>query len=112
MDFTLSEEQEAAAALADQIFQASTTVERVKAAEASESGIDRALWGDLAASNLLGLVLPADVGGSGLGLVELCLVLEQQGRVVAPVPLLATVATAMAIAEFGTPEQRKAWLPD
>jgi alkylation response protein AidB-like acyl-CoA dehydrogenase len=111
MDFTFSEEQEAAAAIAGQIFQARGTVERVKALEASPERFDRELWGELASANLLGLSLPEDVGGSGFGLVELCLVLEQQGRVVTPVPLLATLTTAMAVAEFGTAEQRKAWLP-
>ena len=111
MDFTFSEEQETAGALAEQIFQARGTVERVKALEASPERFDRELWGELASANLLGLSLPDDVGGSGLGVVELCLVLEQQGRVVMPVPLLATVTTAMAVAEFGTAEQRKAWLP-
>lgn len=111
MDFTFSEEQEAAGALAEQIFQARGTVERVKALEASPERFDRDLWGELASANLLGLSLPDDVGGSGFGVVELCLVLEQQGRVVMPVPLLATVTTAMAVAEFGTAEQRKAWLP-
>jgi len=111
MDFTFSEEQEAAGALAEQIFQARGTVERVKALEASPERFDRDLWGELASANLLGLSLPDDVGGSGFGAVELCLVLEQQGRVVMPVPLLATVTTAMAVAEFGTAEQRKAWLP-
>jgi alkylation response protein AidB-like acyl-CoA dehydrogenase len=111
MDFTFSEEQEAAGALAEQIFQARGTVGRVKTLEASPERFDRDLWGELASANLLGLSLPDDVGGSGFGVVELCLVLEQQGRVVMPVPLLATVTTAMAVAEFGTAEQRKAWLP-
>ena len=111
MDFTFTEEQQAAESLAEQIFQARGTVERVKAVEASDERVDRDLWADLATSNLLGLVLPEDVGGSGFGLTELALILEQQGRVVAPVPLLATVGSAMAIAEFGTAEQRKTWLP-
>jgi acyl-CoA dehydrogenase len=45
-------------------------------------------------------------------MVELALLLEQQGRRVAPVPLWSTVALgALAIAEFGTPEQCAAWLP-
>ena len=66
----------------------------------------------LADANLLGLCLPEDVGGSGLGMSELCLMLEQQGRVVAPVPLWATVVLgALAVAELGTPEQRPGLAP-
>ena len=110
MDFTLTEDQLAVQGLAEQILQGRATVERVKAVEAGEDRFDRELWADLAKSELIGLCLPEEDGGSGLGLVELCLILEQQGRVVAPVPLLATVTAAMAIAEFGTDEQRAAWL--
>ena len=112
MDFLLSDEQVAVRDLAEQIFQGSVSPDRVKTVEATEDRVDRDLWQTLADANLLGLCLPEDVGGSGLGVLELCLILEQQGRVVAPVPLWATVALgALAIAEWGTPEQRQAWLP-
>ncbi|HWW45861.1 MAG TPA: acyl-CoA dehydrogenase family protein, partial [Acidimicrobiia bacterium] len=112
MDFTLSEEQQAARELAEQIFQGSVTVERVKAVEATDERFDRDLWAELADANLLGLCLPDEVGGSGLGVLELCLMLEQQGRVVAPVPLWATIACgALPIAEWGSAAQRDAWLP-
>jgi acyl-CoA dehydrogenase len=112
VDFTLSEEQQAARELAEQIFQGSVTVERVKAVEASDERFDRDLWAELADANLLGLCLPDEVGGSGLGVLELCLMLEQQGRVVAPVPLWATIACgALPIAEWGSAAQRDAWLP-
>lgn len=112
MDFGLSEEQEAVRDLAEQIFQGSVTVERVKAIEASDDRVDRDLWRALADANLLGISLPEDVGGSGLGFTEMCLVLEQQGRVVAPVPYWATiVSAALPIAAHGTPAQRERWLP-
>ncbi len=112
MDFTLSEEQQAIADLAARIFEDQATPERVKEVEGGTDRIDRALWAKLANANLLGIALPEDVGGSGYGIVELCLVLEQQGRRVAPVPLLPTlVMGALAIAELGTPEQRARWLP-
>jgi 3-oxocholest-4-en-26-oyl-CoA dehydrogenase beta subunit len=71
---------------------------------------DRA-WAELASANLLGLCLPEDVGGSGYGFVEACVLLHELGRTTSPVPLLPTLLTAMAIAEFGTQEQRKRWLP-
>jgi acyl-CoA dehydrogenase len=112
VNFDLSEEQEAVRDLAAQIFSGSVTVERVKEVEASEDRVDRALWGELAAANLLGIALPEEHGGSGLGVTEACLVLQQQGRVVAPVPYWATVVCgALPIAAFGTPEQQAAWLP-
>jgi alkylation response protein AidB-like acyl-CoA dehydrogenase len=111
MDFSFTEEQQAVRDLAAQIFTGQARAERVKAVEASDERFDRDLWAQLARANLLGIALPEDVGGSGLGLVELCLVLEQQGRRVAPVPLWPTATSALALAEFGTPEQRERWLP-
>jgi 3-oxocholest-4-en-26-oyl-CoA dehydrogenase beta subunit len=112
MDFSLSEEQVAGRDLAEQIFQHAATVERVKAVEASADRMDRELWRSLADAQLLGLCLPEDVGGSGLGTIELCLLLEQQGRVVAPVPLWPTLSLgALPIARWGSATQREAWLP-
>lgn len=112
MNFDLSDEQSVVRDLARQIFEGHASVERVKDIERNHDGHDVALWSELAKANLLGLCLPEDVGGSGFGLVELCLLLEQQGRRVAPVPVLATVVLgALPIAEFGTAEQRSAWLP-
>ncbi len=112
MNFDLSDEQQVVNDLAKQIFEGHASVDQVKHVERNGDGFDRALWAELAKANLLGLCLPEDVGGSGYGLVELCLVLEQQGRRVAPVPFHATVAmAALAIAEFGTAEQRHGLLP-
>ena len=112
MDFSFSEEQEAIGGLAKQILEAEVTPERLKEVGAGTERFDRRTWGELAKANLLGLSLPEDDGGSGLGLLETCLVLEQVGRTVAFVPVLPTVVMAgLPIAEFGTAEQRRAWLP-
>jgi acyl-CoA dehydrogenase len=112
MDFAFTEQQEAVRDLAAQIFEGLATTERIRAEEATDDRIDRQLWQELARANLLGLALPEEVGGSGLGILELCVLLEQQGRRVAPVPMLATlVMGALPIAEFGTAAQRSAWLP-
>jgi len=112
MDFTFTEEQEAVAEAAAGVFGGRATVEHVAEAEAGPDRFDEVLWGELARANLLGLAIPEADGGSGLGLTELCLVLEQQGRRVAPVPLWATVVLgALPVAEFGSAEQRRTWLP-
>ena len=112
MDFTLTDEQIAVRDLADQIFDGMVSVERIKQVEKTDDRIDRDLWAALAKANLLGLCLPEEHGGSGLGMVELCLLLEAQGRRLAPVPLLATIALgALPLARFGSAEQQGAWLP-
>lgn len=111
MEFNLSETQEAVRGLAAQIFEGQATVERVREVERSDERIDERLWSELAKADLLGLVLPEADGGGGYGMVELCLVLQQQGRRVAPVPLLPTMLAALAVAEHGSDEQRAQWLP-
>jgi 3-oxocholest-4-en-26-oyl-CoA dehydrogenase beta subunit len=111
VDFAFSEEQEAVRDLARQICD-QVTQERLKEVEAGPDRFDRALWTDLADANLLGIGLPQDVGGSGFGIVEVCLLLEQLGRVTARVPATATLAmSAPAVAAFGSPALRDALLP-
>jgi acyl-CoA dehydrogenase len=78
MNFDLSEEQQAVQEAARAVF---------------EGGGG---WSDLANANLLGIALPETVGGSGLGLVELALLLVEQGRVVAPLPVWPTLVAALA----------------
>lgn len=112
MDFSFTEEQDAVRDLAAQIFEKAATTERVKAVEATDERVDRDLWKALADAGLLGIALPADHGGAGLGLTEVCLFLEQQGRVVAPVPLWPTLVAAAAVADHGTAGQRERLLPD
>jgi acyl-CoA dehydrogenase len=112
MDFTYNDEQKAVAEAADAIFSGLVTPDRVKATEATEDRVDRELWAALAQADLVGLSLPEAYGGGGYGLVELAILLESQGRVVAPVPLWATVALgALPIAEFGSEALKAEVLP-
>ncbi len=80
--------------------------------EESDDRFDRELWTDLAAADLLAIGVPSESGGGGYGMVEAALVLEAQGRTVAPVPLWATVVLgAMPVGEFGTDALRTTLLP-
>ena len=87
MDFSFSEEHEAVQALARQIFGENVSHERLLELEKSGDWFDAKLWKQLADANLTSICVPEAQGGGGMGLVELCLVLEEQGRRVAPVPL-------------------------
>src|SRR2546429_8175900 len=112
MDFSLSEEQEATRDLARQILSARETHEHLKEIEAGGEGFDRDTWAELAKAGLLGIALPEDAGGSGLGFVALCRLFEEVGRTVAPVPVLPTVVLgALPIAQFGTDAQKEQYLP-
>lgn len=111
MDFALSEEQEAIVGLARQILTDRCTQERLREVESGSEWFDRDLWGELAKADLLGIALPEPVGGGGYGFLEACLLLAEVGRAVAPVPLLATSVSALAVAEHGTDVQRQHLLP-
>ncbi len=112
MNFAYSDDQKALSELARKILADKATHERIGAIERSESGNDAELWGELAKANLLGACLPEEFGGSGLGMIELCLLLEEIGRSVAPVPYWATLALgALPIAVFGSAQQKAAFLP-
>ncbi|MSO38028.1 MAG: acyl-CoA dehydrogenase [Acidimicrobiia bacterium] len=107
MDFTLTEDQTALRDLARQILTDRTTPTLLREADESVEWFDRDTWKALADANLLGVALPEDLGGLGFGFLELCLILEEQGRTLAPLPLLHTlVSCALPVAMFGNAEQR------
>jgi len=111
MDFAFTPEQEALRDLARSICQDHATHERLKAVERDADWFDRELWAALAKAHLLGVALPESSGGSGLGMTELCLLLEQVGAAVAPVPAWPTlVLGALPVAAFGSDAQRECWL--
>ncbi len=112
MDFAFTEEQQAIVEAATGLLSGLVTPDRVMAVELTADAVDRELWRSLAEADLLGLAVPQAHGGGGYGLMELCLLLEAQGNVVAPVPLWATlVLGALPIARFGSSTQQARWLP-
>lgn len=111
MDFNFSEEQDAIRSLADEVFTSKATIERTKEIELSVERVDRELWRELATTGLLGIALPEEFGGGGLGLSELYTLLEEQGRHVAAVPIWETTLAALAINEFGSDSLRAELLP-
>ena len=112
MDFTFSDEQIMVRDLARGILAKEVTPERLKKSEASAEWFDPALSATFAGAGLLGLAVPADLGGMGFGFEELCTLLHEVGRAVAPVPVLPSLVLAgLAITAFGTGAQKKEWLP-
>ncbi|GAB2865646.1 acyl-CoA dehydrogenase family protein [Streptomyces deserti] len=113
MDFTFTEEQQAAAEAARGVFagvvpDAVPSPTLVTGAVADE--FDRALWARLAEADLLSLLLDARYGGAGLDAIALCLVLRESAKVLARVPLLESSAAAAAVQAYGSEELRSALL--
>jgi 3-oxochol-4-en-24-oyl-CoA dehydrogenase len=69
------------------------------------------LWGGLSDLGWLGLHLPEEHGGSGFGLPELVVVVEEMGRAVAPGPFVPTVTASAVIAAVASTETQARLLP-
>ena len=111
MDFHLSEELTDVADLARTLFTDLSTTERVRQVEEGDVRHDDDLWAALGKAGLLGLAAPEEHGGAGLGLAAACVVLEEQGRHVAPVAVWPHVVACLAIADSGPTDLRSDLLP-
>ncbi|MDI2130397.1 acyl-CoA dehydrogenase family protein [Yinghuangia seranimata] len=112
MDFNLTEDQQALAGLAGEIFEARSTHDRMKQLKAAGQEFDADLWRDVVAAGLMGAVIDEKHDGGGLGTVGLALLLEQQGRFTAQVPLLDTlVYGVLPLLEFAPEPVVEAQLP-
>ena len=112
MDIGFSEEQELLRETARKFLDAECDSRFVRARMAEPAAVTDEFWQKLAEQGWLGIVYPGSGGGSGLGLVDLVVLMEEMGRRVMPGPFLSTVLLGgAAIAEAGTPAQRREWLP-
>jgi alkylation response protein AidB-like acyl-CoA dehydrogenase len=68
-------------------------------------------WQDMVELGWLGLHIDEEYGGSGYGLPELVVVIDELGRAVAPGPFVPTVIASAAIAKDGTADQKSRLLP-
>ena len=85
-----------------QFFKNHCPIDTVRAAEAS--GFDKGLWERLCAMGATTMALPESVGGDGATLVDLTLVAEEIGRVLAPVPWIDHVCAARLLSRLGAVE--------
>ena len=113
MEFGFSEEQKDVQQLARQILSEQVTAEGLAAYdEYATERFDRSLWQQLGEAGLLGVAVSEAHGGMGFGFTELALFVEEVGRTIAPVPLIAhAVSAALPIQRFGNDAQREAILP-
>ncbi|MDX6363026.1 MAG: 3-oxocholest-4-en-26-oyl-CoA dehydrogenase beta subunit, partial [Streptomyces sp.] len=107
MDFTFTEEQQAAAEAAKAVF-AGVAPDGVPSPALTPGAVaedfDRGLWAKLAGADLLSLLLDEEYGGAGLDAIALCLVLRESAKVLARVPLLESTAAGVTVQAYGGPE--------
>jgi pimeloyl-CoA dehydrogenase small subunit len=112
MDFDLSEEQRLLRGSVERLLADHYTFDKRRAHLAEPDGWSRAMWSQFAELGLLGLPFPEEHGGFGGGAIDVMLVMEAFGRVLALEPYLATVVlggTALRLA--GSEAQKSAILP-
>ena len=108
MDIGFTEEQELLRDTARKFLDSQCTTKFVREMMATEAAVTAEFWRQLAENGWLGITYPEDDGGSGLGLIDLVVLMEEIGRAVMPGPYPATVLLGgAAIAEAGSPAQRR-----
>lgn len=111
MDFGFTAEQEQLREQVRRWLERELPLDRVLAWSADPRPLDRAVWKAAAALGWAGITVPEAHGGLGLGCVDAIVVLEEMGKRVCPLPLLATDAAAALIVALGTDAQQAAYLP-
>lgn len=111
MDLTLTDDQELIVSTAREFLEARCPVSHVREMAGDHAGYSSQLWEEMAALGWMGMAFPEEHGGFGAGFLELCLIVEEMGRVLLPSPFVPTVVLAgMALASHGTEEQLEARL--
>ena len=88
------------------------SLDSVRQLEDDPIGYSTELWSQLGDLDLLGLLLPAEYGGSAMSMTEGVIVYEEFGRSLAPTPhFVSCVLSAGALVRSGSDAQRQAWLP-
>ncbi|MEU6365161.1 acyl-CoA dehydrogenase [Streptomyces sp. NPDC046931] len=110
MDFTFSEEQQAALEAAKALF-AGAAPDKVPSPALAPGAVaddfDRTLWARLADADLLSLLLDPEYGGAGLDPIAFCLVLRESAKALARIPLLENTAAATALQAHGSTEAKE-----
>jgi alkylation response protein AidB-like acyl-CoA dehydrogenase len=111
MDFTYDDEQQALReAVRGLVGKAYSDFENRRKTVAGDPGFDELLWVRLAEMGVLGLPFAEEHGGMGAGAIEVGIVAQELGRVLAPEPFLTSVVLAGGVIAAAGTEQQKAEL--
>ena len=112
MDFAFSREQEDFRTSLRRFLTDKAPLAHVRASSATELGYDQALWRQMSDQlGLPGLHLPEEYGGSGTGLLEPAVVLEETGRALTNSPYAAGLLASLAVLRLGDAQAKKELLP-
>jgi hypothetical protein len=112
MNFDFSDEQKQLRDEARKFLAEKSSPKAVRMVLDGNADYDRELWKGLAHMGFLGVAIPEEFGGAGAGHLELCVLAEEMGRALAPVPFSSTVyLAAEALMIAGSTAQKQKWLP-
>jgi len=112
MNFDFSDDQKMLKDQARKFLDDKCTLADVREILESDASHDDAVWQGLCELGFAGAAVPEAYGGLGLGALELCVLAEELGRCVAPVPFSSSIyLAAEALKLFGSEEQKLTWLP-
>ena len=112
MDIGFTEEQELLRASARRFLENECPSAFVRQRMAEPEAMTEVFWQKLAEQGWFGILYPEEAGGSGLGLVDIAVLMEEMGRAVMPGPFFSTVLLGgAAILEAGSQGQQQEWLP-
>ncbi len=113
MDFDFSDDQKFLKGEARKFLDARCPISVVRGVLNNEDrDYDEGLWKAVAEQGWLGAAIPEEHGGLGLGGLELCVIAEELGRALAPIPFASTVYfVAEALMLAGSEDQKAKWLP-
>jgi alkylation response protein AidB-like acyl-CoA dehydrogenase len=111
MDFDLSDDAKTLREAARKFLEAQAGPAKARAVMEGDAPHDAALWAKVVEQGWPAARVPEAHGGLGLGTDEACVLAEEVGRSLAPVPLLATMDAIEALLLAGSEAQQAAWLP-
>lgn len=112
MNFQFSEEAEALRDEARKFLAAESGREKARAIMSGDANHDSALWEKIVGLGWTAIRIPEEHGGLGLSVLELCVLAEEVGRALSPVPFSSSVlmATELLLA-CDAAEAKAEWLP-
>jgi acyl-CoA dehydrogenase len=112
MNFEFSEDQRFIQDQARSFLSQQCTAVEVRQVLESDQPMHEGLWRQVQELGWPATAIPEEYGGLGLGYLELCVLAEELGRSLLPVPLSSsTYMAAEAIKLYGSEEQKSRYLP-
>lgn len=112
MNFDFSDDQKMLKDIARKFLRERCSTKAVRNILDGDEPYDRDLWKGIADLEWPATAVPEEYGGIGFGYLELCVIAEELGRALAPVPFSSSIyLAAEALLRHGSDKQKQKYLP-